>query len=63
MSHVIEEDSDMVMEKPALYYIDIIYRVKNELGMPVAAYNVSGEFYLIKAAGQKGWIDEEREMM
>ena len=59
----IEEGADIVMVKPALPYLDIIYRVKNELGMPVAAYSVSGEFSLIKAAGQKGWIDEERVMM
>ncbi len=59
----IEEGADIVMVKPALPYLDIIYRVKHELGMPVAAYNVSGEFSLIKAAGQKGWVDEERVMM
>ena len=59
----IEEGADIVMVKPALPYLDIIYRVKNELGMPVAAYSVSGEFSLIKAAGQKGWVDEERVMM
>lgn len=59
----IEEGADIVMVKPALSYLDIIYRVKHELGMPVAAYSVSGEFSLIKAAGQKGWIDEEKVMM
>ena len=59
----IEEGADIVMVKPALSYLDIIYRVKNEFDLPVAAYNVSGEFSLIKAAGQKGWIDEERVMM
>ncbi|MEE9165508.1 MAG: porphobilinogen synthase [Nitrospinota bacterium] len=59
----IEEGADIVMVKPALSYLDIIYRVKHELGMPVAAYNVSGEFSSIKAAGQKGWIDERRVMM
>jgi porphobilinogen synthase len=59
----IEEGADIVMVKPALPYLDIIYRVKHELAMPVAAYNVSGEFSLIKAAGQKGWVDEERVMM
>tara|TARA_B100000315_G_scaffold160964_1_gene149389 strand:+ start:3511 stop:4428 length:918 start_codon:yes stop_codon:yes gene_type:complete len=59
----IEEGADIVMVKPALSYLDIIYRVKNEFDLPVAAYNVSGEFSLIKAAGQKGWVDEERVMM
>ena len=59
----IDEGADIVMVKPALSYLDIIYRVKNEFDLPVAAYNVSGEFSLIKAAGQKGWIDEERVMM
>ncbi len=59
----IEEGADIVMVKPALAYLDIIYRVKAEFGMPVAAYNVSGEFAMIKAAGRLGWIDEERAMM
>jgi len=59
----IEEGADIIMVKPALSYLDIIYRVKNEFDLPVAAYNVSGEFSLIKAAGQKGWVDEERVMM
>jgi porphobilinogen synthase len=44
-------------------YLDIVYRVKQKFGYPVAAYNVSGEYSMIKAAGQKGWIDEERIMM
>ncbi|MEK6692992.1 MAG: porphobilinogen synthase [Nitrospirota bacterium] len=59
----IEEGADIVMVKPALSYLDIIYRVKEEFGMPVAAYNVSGEFSMIKAAGRLGWIDEKRAMM
>ena len=59
----IEEGADIVMVKPALSYLDIIYRVKNEFDLPVAAYNVSGEFSLIKAAGQKGWVDEKRVML
>lgn len=59
----IEEGADIIMVKPALPYLDIIYRVKNEFNLPVAAYNVSGEFSLIKAAGLKGWVDEERVMM
>jgi porphobilinogen synthase len=51
------------MVKPALSYLDIIKRVKDETGYPVAAYNVSGEFSIIKAAEEKGWIDGERAMM
>jgi porphobilinogen synthase len=49
--------------KPAMAYLDIVYRVKQEFGYPVAAYNVSGEYSMIKAAGQNGWIDEQRIMM
>ncbi|MDP6559375.1 MAG: porphobilinogen synthase [Candidatus Binatia bacterium] len=56
----IGEGADIVMVKPAMAFLDIIYRVKQKFGYPVAAYNVSGEFSMIKAAGQKGWIDEER---
>ena len=56
----IQEGADIVMVKPALAYLDIIYRVKQEFGYPVAAYNVSGEYSMIKAAGMNGWIDEER---
>ncbi len=56
----IGEGADIVMVKPALAYLDIIYRVKQRFGYPVAAYNVSGEFSMIKAAGRNGWIDEER---
>lgn len=59
----IEEGADIVMVKPALSYLDIIYRVKNEFKMPTAAYNVSGEFSMVKAAGANGWIDEQRVMM
>src|SRR5213079_2599876 len=54
------EGADMVMVKPALSYMDIIRRVKDRFGVPVAAYNVSGEFAMVKAAAQKGWIDERR---
>ena len=56
----IEEGADIVMVKPALAYLDVIYRVKSTFGLPVAAYNVSGEFACIKAAGEKGWLDEQR---
>jgi porphobilinogen synthase len=51
------------MVKPAMAYLDIVYRVKREFGYPVAAYNVSGEYSMIKAAGQNGWIDEEKVMI
>src|SRR5947209_6443331 len=54
------EGADIVMVKPALAYMDIICRVKDRFGVPVAAYNVSGEFAMVKAAAQKGWIDERR---
>jgi len=54
------EGADIVMVKPALAYLDIIRRVKERFGIPVAAYNVSGEFAMVKAAAQKGWIDERR---
>jgi porphobilinogen synthase len=54
----IQEGADIVMVKPALAYLDIIYRVKKEFGLPTAAYAVSGEYSMIKAAAAKGWIDE-----
>lgn len=56
----IEEGADIVMVKPALSYLDVINEVKNTFNMPVAAYNVSGEFSMVKAAAEKGWIDEKR---
>src|SRR5687767_15661410 len=59
----IREGADIVMVKPAMAYLDIIYRVKTKFGYPLAAYNVSGEYSMIKAAGQNGWIDEPRIMM
>ena len=59
----IEEGADIVMVKPALPYLDIIRRIKDEFKYPVAAYNVSGEFSMIKAANQLGWMDGERAMM
>ena len=59
----IREGADIVMVKPAMAYLDVIYRVKQKFGYPVAAYNVSGEYSMIKAAGQNGWIDEGRIMM
>src|SRR5262245_48537456 len=57
------EGADLVMVKPALSYLDVIRRVKDAFGVPVAAYNVSGEFAMVKAAAQKGWIDERRVAM
>jgi porphobilinogen synthase len=59
----IEEGADIVMVKPALAYLDLIWRVKEAFGYPVAAYNVSGEYAMIKAAAREGWLDEERVMM
>jgi porphobilinogen synthase len=59
----IEEGADIVMVKPALPYLDIIRRIKDEFSYPVAAYNVSGEFSMIKAADNMGWMDGERAMM
>jgi porphobilinogen synthase len=59
----VEEGADIIMVKPALPYLDIIRRAKEEFDLPLAAYNVSGEFSMIKAAANLGWIDEERAMM
>jgi porphobilinogen synthase len=59
----IDEGADIVMVKPALAYLDIIYQVKQQYNLPVAAYNVSGEYSMIKAAAKLGWIDGERAMM
>lgn len=56
----IEEGADIVMVKPALSYLDIIRRAKETFNIPIAAYNVSGEFSMVKAAAANGWIDEER---
>ncbi len=56
----LQEGADIVMVKPALSYLDIIYRVKTQFGVPVAAYNVSGEFAMVKAASANGWLDEAR---
>lgn len=56
----IEEGADIVMVKPALSYLDVINEVKSNFNIPVAAYNVSGEFSMVKAAAEKGWIDEKR---
>lgn len=59
----VQEGADILMVKPALPYLDVIRRAKEEFDLPVAAYNVSGEFAMIKAAARLGWIDEEKAMM
>jgi porphobilinogen synthase len=59
----IDEGADIVMVKPALPYLDVIARVKGEFGLPVAAYSVSGEYAMLKAAGQLGWLDEDRAVL
>jgi porphobilinogen synthase len=59
----VEEGADMIMVKPAGPYLDVVRRVKEETGYPVAAYQVSGEFAMIHAAAERGWIDRERAMM
>ena len=59
----IKEGADAIMVKPALSYLDIIYRAKKRFRMPTAAYNVSGEFSMIKAAAREGWIDEKSAIM
>ncbi|EHQ88380.1 porphobilinogen synthase [Desulfosporosinus youngiae] len=59
----IEEGADMIIVKPALSYGDIIYRTKQKYGVPLAAYNVSGEYAMVKAAAANGWIDEKRIVM
>jgi porphobilinogen synthase len=57
------EGADIVMVKPALPYLDLIYRAKHEFRVPIAAYNVSGEYSMLRAAGLNGWLDEERAVM
>jgi porphobilinogen synthase len=59
----IQEGADIVMVKPALSYLDVIRRTKDSFNMPIAAYNVSGEYSMIKAAAQAGWLDGEKVMM
>lgn len=59
----VEEGADLIIVKPALPYLDVIWRVRNTFDLPLAAYNVSGEFAMIKAAAQKGWIDGALCMM
>ena len=59
----IEEGADIIMVKPALPYLDIIYRIRTEINLPIAAYNVSGEYAMVKAAEKMGWIDGKKVMM
>jgi len=59
----VEEGADIIMVKPALPYLDIIYRIREEIDLPVAAYNVSGEYAMIKAAETMGWVDGKKAMM
>ncbi len=59
----LDEGADVVMVKPALAYLDVVWRVKERFDVPVAAYNVSGEYAMVRAAGQLGWIDESRAAM
>lgn len=59
----VEEGADIVMVKPALAYLDVIAEVRREFDLPIAAYNVSGEYSMLKAAAEKGWVDYERVML
>lgn len=59
----IEEGADIIMVKPALAYLDVICRIREEIDLPIAAYNVSGEYAMIKAAAQKGWLDGQKVML
>ncbi len=59
----LEEGADLVMVKPALPYLDVIRRVREQFAVPVAAYNVSGEYAMVKAAAQNGWLDEQRVVL
>lgn len=59
----VEEGADIIMVKPALAYLDVICRVREEIDLPIAAYNVSGEYAMIKAAAHKGWLDGDKVMM
>ena len=59
----IEEGADMLMVKPGLPYLDIVYRLKDAFGLPTFAYQVSGEYAMIEAAARNGWLDGEKAMM
>lgn len=57
------EGADIMMVKPGLAYLDVIYRLKNQSTLPIAAYNVSGEYAMVKAAAQNGWIDHDKVVL
>ena len=59
----VAEGADIIMVKPALAYLDIIGRVREEIDLPVAAYNVSGEYAMLKAAAERGWLDHDRAVL
>jgi len=59
----VAEGADMIMVKPALAYLDLIHRAKTKYHMPTSAYNVSGEFSMVKAAAREGWIDERSTVL
>jgi porphobilinogen synthase len=59
----VEEGADIVMVKPALAYLDIIREVKNAVNVPVSAYNISGEYAMIKAAAKMGWLNEDKAIL
>ncbi|HMG68000.1 MAG TPA: hypothetical protein VK588_09945 [Chitinophagaceae bacterium] len=59
----VEEGADIVMVKPALAYLDIIREVKNAVNVPVSAYNISGEYAMIKAASKMGWLNEDKAIL
>jgi porphobilinogen synthase len=59
----VAEGADVVMVKPALPYLDIVRQVRDQFDLPLAAYNVSGEFSMVKAAAERGWLDEQRVAM
>src|SRR5574341_906998 len=59
----VAEGADLIMVKPALAYLDIIHRVRAATDLPVAAYNVSGEYAMLKAAAERGWIDHDRAVL
>nr|WP_315819875.1 hypothetical protein [Paraflavitalea speifideiaquila] len=59
----VQEGADIVMVKPALAYLDIIREVKNSVDVPVSAYNISGEYAMIKAAAKMGWLNEEKAIL
>ena len=59
----LEEGADMVMVKPGMPYLDIVYRIKNTFAVPTYVYQVSGEYAMIKAAGEKGWLNSDEALM